>query len=102
MTRSNKTFAVTMIVALFGFAALATISAPVKASTETPSAAAQEFAQGVNGRVVNCREQANDTAACRVAEYTTKGTVITYQLACQLKPHGGFHCEEVSRETKKY
>lgn len=80
---------------------LAAISMSAKAGSATAHEAAQLFANEVNGRVVNCVAQADGVTSCRVAEYTTRSTVITYQLACTFGSSGHF-CFETNRFESNY
>lgn len=98
-TKSAIIFSAVFAASLMAFALLASI--PAHAGEESAWGAAQNFANGVNGRVVNCVGQADQQASCRVAEYTTKGTVRTYQLACSFGS-SGYYCDETSRTEQRY
>ncbi len=98
-TKAAVKFSAVFFGSLMAFALMAAI--PAHAGEESAWGAAENFARGVNGRVVNCVNQADQQASCRVAEYTTRGTVVTYQLACSFGS-SGYYCDETSRSEKQY
>ena len=101
-TKSATKSAVKFAVVVFGsLMALAVLAGSAQAGEESAFGAAQNFANGVNGRVVNCVDQADQTTSCRVSEYTTRGTVVTYQLACFFGS-AGYNCSEQNRTEQRY